>query len=145
MMPSPLAPPRPTLAHPSHPACVRPRFDVRLGKWVVDDGFTYLDAARGITIDVPPGFVCDLASIPRALWWLIAPMELSQCAPVLHDLLYKQGGRLDGRHAYTRAAADQLFREVMTEEGVPGWRRKAAYRAVRLFGGRAWQQDGGRA
>lgn len=134
-----LAPARPAAARPSHPQCVRPRYDVRRDQWVVDDAWSYTDRRRGITITVPAGYRCDLASVPRLLWWLIAPMELSQCAPVLHDRLYGAGGVLDGRAAYDRATADRLFLEVMTEEGVPRWRRAAAYRAVRIFGRFAWR------
>lgn len=134
-----LAPIRAPAALASHPTCVRPRYVASAGHWVVDDGFRYHDLRRGIDLEIVPGFICDLASVPRALWWVLAPFELSQCAPVLHDWLYKRGGLVGGRQAYTREQADQLFQEVMEEEGVPAWRRAAAFRAVRLFGRFAWR------
>ena len=40
------------------------------------------------TITVPTGFVTDLASVPRAMWWLIAPFDVARAA-IIHDLLYK--------------------------------------------------------
>jgi hypothetical protein len=81
---------------------------------------------------IPKGFRSDLASIPRCLWWLIAPFELSIQAPLLHDYLYKRG-RL------RRRVVDRVFLGLMESEGVPRWRRNAAYLAVRLFGAPAYQ------
>ena len=40
------------------------------------------------TITVPKGFVTDLASVPRAMWWAIAPFDVARAA-IIHDLLYK--------------------------------------------------------
>lgn len=118
------------------------RYLPREGVWETRDAFTYHDGPRALTI--PGGFRCDLASVPRRLWWLIAPFELSIAAPLLHDALYRHAGELpDGwcvpLAGYTREQADRLFRDVMKAEGVPAWRRAAAYRAVRWFGGGAWR------
>lgn len=86
----------------------------------------------GHTIVVFAGFRFDLASIPRVLWWLVAPFELSIAAPLVHDHGY--------RHAWaSRREIDRLFRVVMRLEGV-GWvRRWAAWLAVRGFGWLAWR------
>lgn len=84
-------------------------------------------------ITVAGGFRFDLASIPRALWPVIAPFELSIAAPLIHDWLYRGNDR-----RYTRSQADRIFRELMQREGVSWWRREAAYVAVRAFGGKAW-------
>jgi hypothetical protein len=35
------------------------------------------------------GFVTDLASVPRAIWWLISPWDIARAA-IIHDLLYKR-------------------------------------------------------
>ena len=40
------------------------------------------------SITVPTGFVTDLASVPRAMWWLIAPFDVARAA-IVHDILYK--------------------------------------------------------
>lgn len=95
---------------------------------------------HGYSIDllIPQGFVCDLASIPRLLWRIIAPHELGIVAPLVHDWLYRHGGRHQSG-TVDRLAADGIFREIMIAEGVAPWRRVLAYRAVRLFGWRAWK------
>ena len=111
--------------------------------WRLEADYAYRDGDTMIT--VPAGFRFDLSSVPRALWWLIAPFELSIAAPMLHDFLYLHGGRppagtLMPPRTYTRADADRVFREVMKAEGVPMWRRVLGYAAVRLFGGDAWHE-----
>lgn len=94
---------------------------------------------------IPKGFETDLSSIPRWLWWLIAPFELSVEAPLVHDWLYRHGGKpyhnrspYAKRRQYTRADADRFLYTIAAHEGVWWWRRWLAYNAVRLFGARAW-------
>lgn len=91
-------------------------------------------------IEIPFGFVFDLASIPRILWWLIAPFELSIVAVLIHDGLYRVGGHTP-EMIYTRHEVDKLFREIMELEQVEEWRRVLAYRTVRLIGWRFWNGD----
>ena len=99
---------------------------------------------QGHTLTAHEGYSFDLSSVPRALWWLIAPNELSIVAPLFHDLLYEYRGRLpaDGYvvpyRTYTRLEVDDLFLYLMEQEGVPWFRRHAAYSAVRAAGGVAW-------
>lgn len=97
------------------------------GVWVTEEEYRWRD------IVVPEGFTTDLASVPRFLWAVIAPFDLSIEAPVVHDWLYRNGGL--GR---SRAECDRLFLELMEERGVPFLRRRSAYYAVRLFGARAF-------
>lgn len=99
----------------------------------------YLYTHYKAVIQVPEGFLFDLASVPRILWWAIAPFELSVVAPMIHDFLYERGGM----GIFTREEADQVFLEIMLGEGVAAWRRRIAYRAVRLFAGGAWRDSGG--
>lgn len=116
-------------------------YSVQEKAWILLDAYR-IPVAPGITLEVPEGFRFDLASIPRPLWWIIAPFELSLVAPLGHDYLYKNGGKftsVEGRdHEISRRAADKLFRNLMEKEGVPDWRVKSAYRAVRWFGGGSW-------
>ena len=92
---------------------------------------------------IPAGFCFDLASIPRVLWSLLASHELGVLAPLCHDFLYRHGGNPTGcivpPCVYTRAEADKLFLFQMKESGVSLLRRRAAYLAVRAFGGRSWK------
>ena len=106
------------------------------GRWRLEVAYTYADGETAIT--VPAGFELDLASVPRVFWSLIAPFELSIVAPLVHDFLYRHGGKTAAR-TYTRAEADALFRRIMTAESVPAWRATLAYFAVRLFGRGAWR------
>lgn len=102
--------------------------------WELAKAYTYKDGSG--EVKVPAGFVTDLASVPRAFWWLIAPMELSAVAPIIHDYLYQTGG--DGGR-YSRKSADQMFLTIMARESVPVWRRLSAYVAVRWFASGAWK------
>src|SRR5215472_12431838 len=95
------------------------------GVWVVEDPYVYHDGPTTITI--AKGLETDLSSVPRPLWSIIAPFELSIVAPVVHDLIYRSGGDTrpytDPPRRYTRAEADSLFERIMKEEGVASWRR----------------------
>jgi hypothetical protein len=104
----------------------------------------------GFDFCIPSGFTFDLASIPRMLWWLIAPFELSVTAPLVHDFLYARGdkhykGSVSApkytQGAITRKDADNLFLEIMQGEGVVWLRRTLAYIAVRLFGVLNWKDS----
>jgi hypothetical protein len=109
--------------------------------WRLEADYSYRDAET--TITVGKGFQFDLSSVPRLLWWLIAPFELSVAAPLLHDFLYFHGGRppegsVEPPRIYNRAEVDAMFRGIMRKEGVPRWRQVLGYLAVRAFGRQAW-------
>ena len=101
-------------------------------------------------IQIAQGFGFDLASIPFFFRWLIERHDLSLVAPLVHDYLYTHNGygsfAVTDRFGitrkiqkkYSRKQCDDFFLELMEAEGVPKWRRKTAYRAVRLFGGLFW-------
>ena len=111
-------------------------------RWRLEGDYAYRDAETTITI--PKGFEFDLSSVPRPLWWLIAPFDLSVAAPLLHDFLYLHGGRPPAGSVvppriYNRAEVDAMFRGIMRKEGVSSWRRVLGYLAVRAFGRSAWR------
>ena len=111
-------------------------------RWHLEADYAYRDAETTITI--PRGFEFDLSSVPRLLWWLIAPFELSVAAPLLHDFLYLYGGRPPSgsvvpARIYNRAEVDAMFRGIMRKEGVASWRRALGYLAVRACGRSAWR------
>jgi len=110
--------------------------------WLLEQAYAYRDGRTRIV--VPAGFEFDLASVPRPLWVLIAPFELSIAAPLLHDFLYRYRGRPPAGSVvppreYSRAETDRLFERVMEQEGVPAWRRWLAYRSVRLLAWSDWR------
>jgi Protein of unknown function (DUF1353) len=112
--------------------------------WKLEADFWFPDKGRIIT--VPKGFLFDLSSVPRLLWWLVAPFDLSVVAPLIHDFLYRYGGKppagsVEPPHDYPRAEVDGVFRRIMEAEGVAAWRRVLGYAAVRVFGRWAWRKD----
>jgi hypothetical protein len=116
-------------------------YDLTRHRWRLEAPYPYRDGESVVT--VPGGFEFDLASVPRPFWWLIAPFELSIAAPLLHDFLYHFRGQpppgaVVPPATYDRAAADRLFAEAMAAEGVPAWRRRAAYLATRALGAPGW-------
>lgn len=84
-------------------------------------------------IIVPKGFQTDFASVPRVpiAFWLTG--DTAHEASVIHDYMYQV------HNIGTRLQADNVFLEAMEAMGIPAWRRQIMYRAVRLFGGAAWQ------
>ncbi len=109
-----------------------------------------LDGRPPRRLVVPAGFVCDLTSVPRLLWWYISPFDLGAAAvpddriyahggrlPAGSDLVWREGEWVDHGRPWTRAEADRLFARIMREGGVSKTKRRRAWRAVRLFGWRA--------
>lgn len=78
---------------------------------------------------VPEGFITDLASFPRWLWWIkwFNPNGRSRRPAVLHDWLYTAC-------LIPKRDADKAFREALIDEGVNPTAAKLMYWAVRAFG-----------
>jgi len=109
---------------------------------VLEDYSYHADAGYDIT--VTKNFVYDRASIPRIFWAIIDKDDLSNVAPVFHDLLYRNGGVLPDSQVspyrtFVRDDVDRLFLELAGKCGVKSWRAKLAYQAVHNFGGSSWQ------
>jgi len=86
------------------------------------------------SIIVPSGFVTDFASIPRALWSRISPVDDYKLAAVVHDYLYWY-------QPCERGEADNLLAIAMEEEGVAFSDRAAVYAGVRAGGAQAWRSN----
>jgi hypothetical protein len=113
--------------------------DMAQAHWV------YAPHLRKLT--VRQGFLTDYASIPRGLWFILAPAQIKRPA-ILHDAIYRslmplyKHGVISGKQfRHYRKMADELFRESMQylEPQILSIKRSAAYRAVRAFG---WMQPG---
>ena len=133
-------------------------------KWILERALSYQNdeietstlEAVGVKcpankITCTKGFVTDLASVPRAIWWLISPWDISRAA-IIHDLLYKRireyrakEGILDTHRAAdtivrnykaAKKASDNVFLMAMkdAEPAVPKWKMYSAYYAVVLCG-----------
>ncbi len=128
-----------TTVPPARPAV---QFSTRTRCWTLVSPFDI--TLEGHHVCIPPGFQFDLASVPRFLWWFMAPFELSIAAPLTHDWLYQHGGCVTDTSGapfcVSRRAADRVFRCVMQDQQVETWRIVLAWCAVRAFGWTAWQR-----
>ncbi len=96
--------------------------------WRVHEPFAfYLSDDESDVIEVPAGFITDLATIPRIFWILLPPDGKYAKAAIIHDYLYDNALR-------TKKEADLIFLDGMEVLGVPKWKRTIMYWAVRWFG-----------
>ena len=75
---------------------------------------------------VPKGFICDLTSIPRFLWWASTPTDHPEAA-VVHDWGYRD------KHL-PQPLADAVYRELLEFSGMSPFRARNRYWALRAFG-----------
>ncbi|HAT1685296.1 TPA: DUF1353 domain-containing protein, partial [Klebsiella oxytoca] len=64
---------------------------------------------------------------PRILWTFLPPDGRYAKAAIIHDWMYDNALR-------TKKEADLIFLDGMTVLGVPKWKRRVMYLAVRVFG-----------
>ena len=89
--------------------------------------------ATGLKISVPRNFETNFASVPKLLWGLIPPYhpEYGKTS-VLHDYLYSR------QLFSSQKVCDSLFYHSMLVLGCPRWKAYLMYKAVDLFGKKAW-------
>lgn len=87
-------------------------------------------------LTVPEGFESDGASVPRFFWRIVFPPGDNRAlrAAFLHDYIYRTHPA-----GWTKAAADELFRKLLIEDGISRNSANMAYWGVRLFGGSSWE------
>ncbi len=91
-------------------------------------------AVDDTVISIPKGFVTDLASIPRALWPVLAPQYSGFVYPaILHDFLYRCPDEI------TRKYADDVLYSALLSEGVSRYTATKFWLGVRAFGGAHFQ------
>jgi hypothetical protein len=83
---------------------------------------------------VPPGFVTDFASIPRAFWSFLPPDGEYAYAAILHDYLYWIQSR-------SREESDEILKFAMEDLKVGSITIGAIHSAVRIGGGGAWDSN----
>lgn len=104
---------------------------IKHNTWKTLQDMTY-KCKDGIHIIVPKDTITDFASIPRIAWSIIGhPAGRYVQASVLHDWLYSS-------QYFSRKVADKVFYEAMVSLKVKWWRRDIMFRAVRLFGAKAY-------
>lgn len=65
--------------------------------------------------------------------------ENIQFAYIMHDMFYTAGP--NGKHAVSRAFADDRLYDVLIYGGMPKWKAWLVHKAVRLFGRQAYEQE----
>lgn len=118
--------------------------------WGLHDPLVYWPGDRSHSITVRPGFVTDLASVPRWAWVLIPPDGPWVKAAIIHDYLYATGGTgkwkkgpvtITRPQPYSRLEADRIMREAMGNRGVGWFKRNLIYLAVRVGGHWGWRDS----
>jgi hypothetical protein len=102
--------------------------------WVLEQDLLYEVGDSGQTIRVPRGFVTDLTSTPRAIWFVIPPFGRYQFAAIVHDYLYWD-------QACTKAQADTILWHAMVESGVGKLKADAIWEGVHQAGQSAWNTN----
>lgn len=105
-------------------------------KWTLISPLLYQSDIAG-KIEVPALFITDFASVPRLPLAYLAAGGTAHKAAVIHDWLYWANG-------CTRKQADEVFLEAMKVTGIPLWRRKLMYWAVRIGAGSVWDKYRGK-
>jgi hypothetical protein len=85
-------------------------------------------------VNVPPGFITDFASIPRAFWSFLPPDGHYAYAAVVHDYLYWVQDR-------PREECDDIFKFAMEDLKVSGVTVGTIHIALRIGGGSAWDSN----
>jgi len=106
-------------------------------RWFVLSHYYRCITSHG-TVTIPTGFRTDGASIPKAFHNIIGPLGSYFPAAIFHDWAYTRSS--NGYFPADRKIADDVFKELMFNVGIPWLTREAIYRAVRLFGGRSYKQ-----
>ena len=106
---------------------------VRKGKWELTKPFIYNSKIAG-EIVVPIGFITDGSSQPPFTWIFLGSPWGGRFArgSVIHDWIYHD-------NTFTRKICDIVYLESMRILGVPLWKRRIMYRALRIFGGFCWK------
>lgn len=89
----------------------------------------------GTEIQVPVGFITDLASIPKVLWWWESPHERTLAPAILHDYLYWV-------QACSKDESDAVMYLAMKDVGMDGIDLKSIYAGIRTpIAEEAWENN----
>jgi hypothetical protein len=102
----------------------------------------HIQLSNGDEIVIPDGFIWDLSSVPRMLWWALPPDGDFGVSVIIHDYLYENRHRL----GYTREFADKemlLWAKASHGTNKPSIKNidnHVRYYGVRLGGWIAWNK-----
>lgn len=98
----------------------------------------HVETWNGRTFTVPAGFESDGVSTPRFLWSSISPKihPATLRGGIDHDFVYREQPS-----GWTQKDADQMFYDIIREDGLSRVRAALAYAGLRLFGKKAWNEN----
>ncbi|NWA28516.1 DUF1353 domain-containing protein [Pseudomonas gingeri] len=103
--------------------------------FIVATPLRYAITTTSYTVEVPRGFITDLASIPRSLWWWESKTDRSMAPAIIHDFLYWDQG-------CSKDEADAVLSLAMDDNGVSPTKRALIYAGVRTpIGEKAYKDN----
>ena len=97
-------------------------------EWIANPGQNFSP------VEVPKGFVTDLASVPAILWSVFPKTGRYAYAAIVHDYLY-------WTQAVSREEADSVLKAAMEDAKVDIASQVGFYAAVRTFGASPWEHS----
>jgi len=85
-------------------------------------------------VDVPIGFVTNLASVPKSFWKWLPPDEKFAHIAVVHDYLYWD-------QQSSRGEADKMLMLGMKKLEVSFWKRAMMFLALKFVGDVIWKRN----
>lgn len=107
----------------------------RAGFYILSSPLYYESDLVGVVLVAPEGFETNFVTGRKLLFVRRIVQDKMNKAAVIHDLLYSNG-------FVSREMADDVFYEAMIVSDVARWRAWAAWAAVRVFGGKFYQEPG---
>ena len=97
------------------------------------------ELSNGDVITVPEGFIWDLSSVPRIIWWLLPPNGDFDVAYLIHDWLWVNRDSLPYKQKFTDV---EMLKWANVVNG-DTWRKRldnrVRYLGVRMFGWLVWK------
>lgn len=94
--------------------------------------------SNGDSIIIPSGFVWDLSSVPKFIWWLLSPSGDFDLAYLIHDYLWIEKNNFTYKQKFTD---DEMLKWADVLNG-DTWLKKLdnrlRYYVVRVFGWLVW-------
>ena len=116
--------PRPQLDHGGSGSFRTPLLHIGKGWWITTETLAFW-SGDVVRVRVPRYFLCDLASIPWFVRWLLDRAGDSVYAAIIHDYLIEQV-------ITSRTLADAIFREALITSSIKRWKRCLLYAGVRI-------------
>ncbi len=104
-------------------------------RWALISALDYI-THDGRKIQVPAGFLTDLASFPRIVRPVLDAQHPTTRRPAaVHDFIY-----VHQTHRFTKREADRIFYEALREEGASEALAWSMWKATCIGGRGAWSQ-----